>query len=382
MTKREGIPPISMIGLLALMIIFGWFRYGYGLLFSEFKNEFDLSTSMLGVISSLTFVTFLVGALTVVLFVSRFGSRHVIMAGIMTASTGLLIASLTGSWIIFAAACLLAGFSPGLTWSSFSQSVHEHLPENIQKRTLAVISTGSTVGLIIISTIYLFLDGNWRLVWGGGAVMGYLIYWWAYKEVPFKKENSSVKRIRITDLQPLFTKYTKPFYAASFLFGFTESTYWTYSADFVQDNFSIANSNAIFFLITGVGGLAGLLGGELISRWGMRWSFTMTIVLYSLSMSVLFLSQGWLLVCFSGLTFGISFMLYAAYLPIWSAKVFPKFPAQGFSICIIVLNIGAILGPAVFGWILAYATYSLIFLLLGIIGLLKLFTLPVLRNEF
>lgn len=382
MEKRAEIPTISIIGMLALTIIFGWFRYGYGLLFSEFKNAFGLSTSLLGVISSLTFVTFLIGALTVVLFVVRFGSRHVIMAGIMTASTGLLIASLTGSWIVFAAACLLAGFSPGLTWSSFSQSVHEHLPENIQKRSLAIISTGSTIGLIIISLIYISLDGNWRLIWGGGAVAGYLIYWWAYKTVPYPKETTSATRIRMADLKPLLTRDKKPFYAAAFLFGFTESTYWTYSADFVQDHFSIANSNAIFFLITGIGGLAGLLGGELISRWGMRFTFTLTIVLYSLSMSVLFFSQGWWLVCFSGLTFGISFMLYAAYLPIWSAKVFPKFPAQGFGICVIVLNFGAILGPAVFGWILASSTYSLIFLLLGIVGLLKVFTLPVVQEEF
>ncbi|WP_226583995.1 MFS transporter [Halobacillus litoralis] len=382
MKKRTEIPTIAIIGLLALTIIFGWFRYGYGLLFSEFKKEFGLSTSLLGTISSLTFVTFLIGAVTVVLFVVKFGPRYVILTGIMTVSTGLLIASLTGSWIVFAAACLLAGLSPGLTWSSFSQSVHENLPESIQKRSLAIISTGSTIGLILISLIYMFVDGNWRLIWGGGAVVGYLIYWWAYKEVPFQKQAPSTTRLRITDLKPLLTNDKKPFYVAAFLFGFTESTYWTYSADFVQTNFSITNSNAIFFLITGIGGLAGLLGGELISRWGMRLTFTFTIVLYSLSMSVLFFSQAWLLVCFSGLTFGISFMLYAAYLPIWSAKVFPKFPAEGFGICIIVLNIGAILGPAVFGWILNYSAYSLIFLLLGIFGLLKMLALPVLEEEF
>ncbi|TGB01470.1 MFS transporter [Halobacillus salinus] len=382
MTQKAQIPTVSIVGLLALTIIFGWFRYGYGLLFSEFKNAFGLSTSLLGVISSLTFVTFLAGALIVVLFVVKFGARHVILAGIMTASTGLLIASLTDNWMIFAAACLLAGFSPGLTWSSFSQCVNEHCSINIQKRSLAVISTGSTVGLIVISLIYLFLDGNWRLIWGGGAVAGYLIYWWAYKTIPYKSETPSAKRIRFADLKPLLTSDKKPFYASAFLFGFTESTYWTYSADFVQGNFSMANSNAIFFLITGIGGLAGLLGGELISKWGMRFTFSLTIILYSLSMSVLFLSQGWLLVCFSGLTFGISFMLYAAYLPIWSSKVFPKFPAQGFGICIIVLNIGAILGPAVFGWILAYSAYSLIFLLLGIVGLLKVFMLPVVQEEF
>lgn len=74
MAKRMEIPRISIIGLLALSIIFGWFRYGYGLLFTEFRSSFDLSASLLGVISSLTFITFLAGALMVILLVSKFGA--------------------------------------------------------------------------------------------------------------------------------------------------------------------------------------------------------------------------------------------------------------------------------------------------------------------
>ncbi|MYL18665.1 MFS transporter [Halobacillus litoralis] len=377
MAKRVEIPGISIIGLLALSIIFGWFRYGYGLLFTEFRSSFDLSASLLGVISSLTFITFLAGALMVILLVSKFGARPMILGGIFAASTGLLTAALTDSWLIFAASCLLAGFSPGLTWSSFSKSVTQHVEERVQERTLAIISTGSSVGLIFISLLYLLLDGDWRIIWGGGAVFGYLILLWAWRSVPEKNAETIGAPIKMADLRPIFTKEANPFYIASFLFGITEATYWTYAADFVQENFSITNANAVFFLITGIAGLAGLCAGDMISKLGMRMSFIVTILVYSLSIAVLYLFQGWILVCISGALFGASFMLYAAYLPIWSAKVFPNIPAQGFSICIVILNVGAIIGPAVFGWILAYSPYELIFLLLGIIGCLKVFALPV-----
>lgn len=59
MRKMEiEIPAISIIGLLALSVIFGWFRYGYGLLVPEFKQAFGVSASTLGMISSLSFVSF------------------------------------------------------------------------------------------------------------------------------------------------------------------------------------------------------------------------------------------------------------------------------------------------------------------------------------
>lgn len=361
---------------------FGGFRYGYGLLLPDFRESFGLSASALGVISSLTFITFLVGALAVIIFISKSGARFMILGGILTASTGLLVAALTNSWPVFAVACLIAGFSPGLTWTSFSESVSENVRQHIQKRTLSIISTGSTVGLIFISFLYILLDGEWRWIWGGGGAIGYLLFLWAYKSVPSRQRKGGGTAIKMRDLQPLFTKASLPFYLASFLFGLTESTYWTYAADFVTENFTVPDANAILFLVAGAGGIAGLFGGELISRLGMRKSFTATIFFYSLSITVLCFSEGWPVVLISAFVFGASFMLYAAYLPIWSARVFPKIPAQGFSICVIILNVGAIMGPAVFGWMLTFAAYKLIFLVTGVLALSKLLVLPLRNQDF
>ncbi|SDY11431.1 MFS transporter [Salimicrobium album] len=347
--ERTKIPPISIIGLLTLAIIFGGFRYGYGLLLPDFRESFGLSASALGVISSLTFITFLVGALAVIIFISKSGARFMILGGILTASTGLLVAALTNSWPVFAVACLIAGFSPGLTWTSFSESVSENVKQSVQKRTLSFISTGSAIGLVLLSLLYILLSGEWRWTWGGAAVVGYLLFLWAYKSVPYQRREGRKTAIKMEDLRPLFTKASVPFYLASFLFGVTESTYWTYSADFVTENFTVPDANAILFLGAGAGGIAGIWGGDMVSRLGMRKSFIVTIFFYSLSITVLYFSEGWPVVLTSAFVFGASFMLYAAYLPIWSARVFPKIPAQGFSICVIILNVGAIMGPAAFG---------------------------------
>ncbi|BCB03954.1 MFS transporter [Bacillus sp. KH172YL63] len=377
MGNKIEIPTISIIGLLALSIVFGWFRYGFGLLLPKFKEDFNLSASVLGIISSLTFLSFLVGALIVIILVSRKGSRPVILAGIFAVSTGLLMAAITHNSMIFAIGCTIAGLSPGLTWSSFSNSVKQHVKERIQNRSLSIISTGSTVGLVMISSYYLLTDGEWRLIWATGGIIGFVILVWGYRAIPVLKDKQTSGDRKQINVRAFMTNQSKPLFLASLLFGISEATYWTYSADFVQENFTISHANAIFFLVAGVGGIAGLWAGDFINKFGYKVSFVFTVLLYSGSIALLFIAEDWLLVCISGLLFGCSFMIYAAYLAIWSSKVFPSMPAQGFSFSIVLLNIGAIIGPAVFGAILAFVAYKWIFLMVGIIASLKVMLFPV-----
>lgn len=122
--------------------------------------------------------------MAVLMIVSKFGSRPVILIGIFAASTGLLMASLLQIHSFFTVGCVVAGLSPGLTWSSFSENVNQNVKKTVQERSLAVISTGSTLGLILISTSYLFLDGQWRIIWIAGSVIGFMIFIWAFRSVP------------------------------------------------------------------------------------------------------------------------------------------------------------------------------------------------------
>jgi predicted MFS family arabinose efflux permease len=378
---RKEVPTISVVGLLALAIVFGWVRYGYGLLLPNFREDFNLSASMLGVISSLSFLSFLVGAWLVMFLVSAYGPRRFILSGIFAGSLGMLIAALTNNSFIFAVGVIIAGLSPGLCWSSFSDSVSQHIKKSLQKRSLAVISTGSSLGLVMISISYLLLQGNWRIVWGGGGLVGFVIFLLALKAIPPGTIKNSSKEKGKEKISSFVTKYSIPLFIASIAFGMTEATYWTYAADFVEQTFKIQSANAIFFLIAGIGGLAGLWAGDLINFLGFKKSIFLTVFIYSISMFILFVSQSWLMICFSGFLFGATFMLYAAYLPIWSAEVFPETPAKGFSICIIILNVGTIIGPALFGGVLALVEYKWMFLMLSLIACLKIFLTPANKNE-
>ncbi|MCA0982889.1 MFS transporter [Halobacillus yeomjeoni] len=379
---KNEIPMISLVGLLALSLVFGWVRYGYGLLLPNFEKEFNLSASTLGIISSLSFFSFFIGALLVTIFISKLGPKWFILAGILSGSVGLMVSALAQSGFMFAVGCFISGFSPGLCWSSFSDSVRQNIKESLQKRSLAIISTGSSLGLVGIAAIYLLIDGDgWRYLWGIGGVIGLFIFLWASRTIPPGTLRDSPQYDKSQERSSVINHQSIPLYMASFVFGITEATYWTFSADFVQQTFSINEANAILFLITGIGGLGGLLAGDFINLIGFKKSFIITVVFYALSMLMLFFSQSWLIICLSGFLFGLTFMLYAAFLPIWSAEVFPSAPAKGFSISIMVLNVGTIAGPALFGGILAVMEYKWIFLFMGLIACVKVLWTPRRRQE-
>ncbi|GAA0447575.1 MFS transporter [Lentibacillus halophilus] len=373
---KGEVPLISMVGLLAMSIVFGWVRYGYGLLLPDFQADFHLSKTTLGMISSLSFLSFLVGALLVTFFIAKWGPKMFIVSGLAAASVGLLTAAFAQSGLLFSIGCVIAGLCPGLCWAPFSESVSNYVRERLQKRSLAVISTGSSIGLVVICALYLvFPEGSWRLLWIIGGIIGLVLLLVVLKTVPSGAESPSphdIKRPRL----PSFHKHSVHLFTAAIIFGVTEATYWTYAADFAEQSFHMDASNALFFLITGVGGIAGLWAGELINYLGFRKSFFLTVLVYALSMFILFVSQSWAAIGLSGFLFGLTFMMYAAFLPIWSAEVFPNAPAQGFSISVVILNMGTIIGPAFFGGMLTVTGYKWIFLLAAMVACSKLFLAP------
>lgn len=374
---QKGIPVTSILGLLALAIGYGWARYGYGLLLPNFRETFHLSLSMLGNISSLSYAAYLTGAIIVMVFVSKWGSRVLILMGIFAGSIGMILAALSNNILLFGCGSVVAGMCPGLCWSSFSDSVNDHVKPRLQKRSLAIISTGSSVGLVMITIAYILAQGNWRIIWGIGGIIGLIVLAWSWKAIP-SDSSSKPKNKQSEKLERswLWKKASVPLFIACILFGVTQATYWTYAADYVQQTFTFDYAHVIYYMITGIGGLAGLWAGDLINRFGFKLTLLTTVIFYVISIFVLFISQSWLVVCLSGFFYGITFMLYAAYLPIWSSIVFPQAPAKGFSASLIILTTGTIIGPALFGWIGSIMGYKWIFGIAALLAFSKLFLWP------
>lgn len=95
--------------------------------------------------------------------------------------------------------------------------------------------------------------------------------------------------------------------------------------------------------------MTGVLAGDAAAHHGLRRSLTACLLVLALSIGGLSAvsSPAALLVC--GLVFGASYMPIAAILQLWSARVFDRRPAAGFTAVLVALGIGSVVGPAVLG---------------------------------
>lgn len=66
---------VGMAGVAAQGVTFGFARYGYGLFLPEIRRQFDLSVSLVGVIGSATYVSYLIALLLVGVLSTRWGPR-------------------------------------------------------------------------------------------------------------------------------------------------------------------------------------------------------------------------------------------------------------------------------------------------------------------
>lgn len=369
----RSLPSLSLLGMISMAITFGWVRYGFGLFLPHFEESFNLSTSSLGVISSLTYVSYLFAVLFVGVFTSKLGPRPMILIGLFTGSAGLLLASVTTSVFWFTVAMFVAGSSTGWCWSSFSDVVKNHIRTKLQERSLAVISTGATVGLLMVSTLYLVFIGEWRWIWGAFSLLGFLTTVWAYLTLPKKEPNTSEEEDKGKNL---LHPTAMPLFLSSFLFGVTQSVYWTYAADFAQSALSAQLASGILWLLIGLGGLLGLLTGDYVKRLGFKKVLNLNIVVFTLSIGFLYISKSWWIISLSGLLFGTSFMVYSALFAIWSSKVFPSFPTKGFSTTIFMMTVGSIIGPALFGWLYQVVSFQVLFGILAIVALFSYIAQP------
>ncbi|TMN21572.1 MFS transporter [Lentibacillus cibarius] len=267
---KDNIPLISLVGLLTMSLVFGWVRYGYGLLLPDFQADFHLSKTTLGIISSLSFLSFLVGALLVTFFIARFGPRMFIVSGLAAASVGLLMAAFAQNGLLFSIGCIIAGLCPGLCWAPFSESVSEYVRERLQKRSLAVISTGSSIGLVLICALYLFFsEGSWRLLWTIGGVTGLILLLVVLKTIPARTVAASPHETnRNRPNLPSFHKHSVHLFTAAIIFGVTEATYIGRMRLILRRSHFIWTPRTPYFsLLRELGGLQVYGPGNLLITW-------------------------------------------------------------------------------------------------------------------
>ena len=161
----SGAKRLGFAGFLATAAAFGPARNGYGLFLPYFREEFELSTELLGLIASGLYAGYLLALTAVGLLAFRLGPRLSVLVGLLSAALGMgLVALAPNAWVL-AAGVVLAGTSAGWSWAPYNDVTDRALPPRQQDRVLSVVSTGTTFGILVSGLVALAAGAGWRFAW-------------------------------------------------------------------------------------------------------------------------------------------------------------------------------------------------------------------------
>lgn len=331
---------------------------GFGLFVPEFRTEFSMSTSAVGIVSSLGFLGFFIGLLIAQAQLNQRGPLLPVLSGLAAATLGMGIVALAPSLPVLAIGVFLAASSAGLAWTPFNDAIHRNVRDEKRPVALSVVSTGTGVGIALagVAALAMVLGGlSWRYSWtlfAGASAVALHANWAALRSVEKDRSNGPKDGWR-----SLAQAAAIPLFTIGFAYGATSAIYIAFAADHVVTTGGIPGvpvgaTPALIYICYGLFGLAGLLTARIKDMIGLPALLRLLMLSGALSMALVALSpDSWAGLILSAGLQGTHVMMTSAVLAFWSERLFPSLPSLSFTAALLAAAAGNVLGPAAAGLI-------------------------------
>jgi predicted MFS family arabinose efflux permease len=347
-------------GLLALVATYGIGRLAYGLFVPTFREEFGLSLDVVGYYASAAQAGYLVATVATGVATARYGPRVPVVSGCLLLAVGAAVTASAPGAVLLAVGVIAAGTSAGGAWAPFSDAVEAQVPSSGRRRALALVNAGSPVGLVLTSGLVLVAGERWRAVWWGFAAVGLVAAAAAWRVLAPSTEGPATEAPategQVTDRgRPGLGWFLNPrsvrLLAVALGISVTSGAYFAYAPDTAQDGDLAAWIGPAMWATLGIAGAAvGAFGGEIADRFGLRGPLAGMLVLVGGGTLMLLAAPGSVVAALgSAALFGVGFTTGFALLVMWSQQVFHDRPTTGFTLAIVVIAAGFIVGPGLFG---------------------------------
>jgi predicted MFS family arabinose efflux permease len=381
----NGTRQLGLAGFFATAVAFGPSRNGYGLFLPDIREEFGLSTVILGLIASGLYAGYLAALFAVGLFAARAGSRLSVMIGLLSAGVGMAIVALSSNAIILAAGVILAGTSAGWSWAPYNDAVEQVVSPHSRNRVLSIISTGTTFGIMVAGLTALAAavwSTPWRAAWlvlALAALAAAAHNVWLLPSGPHGSGGRGA--MRRLGWNWLVRAGSVPLFVVALSFGVINAIYWSFALDLLTRSgefYGLSQvAGPVFYAVLGVVGVAGLFTGDAEARFGLRRVLVAIQASLGISVGLLGLAPASLLaVGVSAVLFGIGVMTMSALLSVWSSAVFLEQPSTGFSATLFLFAVGNVTGPAAAGVFAGKFGLDTAFLITGVLALLTALVRP------
>jgi predicted MFS family arabinose efflux permease len=347
---------LSIAGFAATAITYGPARMGFGLFLSEFREVFDLSTSDAGLISSLGFLGMLLGLFVAYGLTARHGARLPVLIGLVSATIGLALVARAETLAMLYAGVFLAMSSAGFAWAPFNNAVHQTVPDRDRPTALSLVSTGTSIGIAMAGLVALVAQTtgfSWRAGWFVFAGLSAVALSVAVADMADVAGRPGPRSS--SPWSALVRHSARPLYAVALSFGVGSAIYISFAADRIAQAGGLAAlpggaTPALVFIAFGLCGLCGLATGALKARLGLVGLLRALMLMSAVSMGLVALAPTlWPAVLVSAGLQGAFVMMTSAILALWSDRLFPDLPSLSFTVALIAVGVGSVLGPALAG---------------------------------
>ena len=361
---------LTIAGAAVVGVAYGMGRYAFGLTLPSLRGDPSLSAdglddAVLGLIASGSFAGYLLGLLLAPVVGRRFGPRAPTTVGGTCGLVGGALAAAAPSPLVLAVGTVLAGSAAGWVWAAYSDLAAVVVAPPARPRTLAVISTGTSAGLVVSGLVGLGAIGvpGWRLVWVAigvaSAAAGLLNLLWTPRVPPSRTGRTGRIALRGLVVPTVFS--------VAFHVGVT--TFFTWAADMLRRAALAAGWAPTLYALVGVVGLVALGTGGWCARFGTVRVAAATLLFIAASLVVLGLGAGSAAVALAAAAvFAPGIMGGAAVLAVWTAEIAPERSGEALTAVVVVGAFAAVVAPAVVGLLLGVV--SLAALLIGLAVLL------------
>lgn len=339
---------IGLAGAAVVGVAFGMARYAYGLTLPNIREDLGLSELVLGIIASTTFAGYLAGLLLAGPLAARHGSRAPTTVGGASGVLGAVIVAFAQSPGLLAAGVVLAGSAGGWVWAPYSDIVTRAVPLRQQPRALAIITTGTSGGLVLLGGLaVLAVLGSWRLIWVGIALAAVAAALVNLRLVP--KTRPAPRANNQYGASSLFAALRGPG-AYSVAYFAAVVIYFTYAADALNSGALPAGAVPALYAAIGLCGVVGVATGNFAHRMGSSRVAGLSLGAVGVALALLGLgSDSLTATAVSACIFGAGYMTGSAVLAIWTAELVPERAGEAFTACLIVGALSSVAAPAVAG---------------------------------
>jgi predicted MFS family arabinose efflux permease len=335
---------ITWTGAAAVAVAFGFGRYGYGLFLPEIRAAYGLDLAEAGMLAGAAYGAYVLAVLAAGLVAARLGPRIPVVLGIGAGVTGVAIVAAAHHPAMLAVGIALAGTSAGWVWAPYSDVVEAGVPEHGRQRALAVVSTGTCLGLVAAAPLALVAGENgWRLAWAAFALTGLAVTVVAALVLPRAKATT----IRFRDVP---TKGIAKLLAFGAVFSALGAVYFTYVVDLARAAGLPFEYGPLVYVVIGLVGLVAVATGGLSRAIGVDRLAVLAVAAMSGAGALLVVGRDSLgAVLASATVFGAAYMISAALLAIMAARVSPRRPSASLTAGMLVGAATATVAPPLVG---------------------------------